>query len=611
MTPQEQKQQSRAAGLWYLLQILFGVVLCGIGGALLGTSLAQLQDMAGATFANCNLVNFQAEAMRSVVFVEPACKSECTFQVRALFYDGREAFTVKDFLPAVRSSYTSATGIEWVHPQFSCCPKTTAECCGFRDEQRKRFCDNWGSFDDQCHQGGWRCYVKDLENVVDERGWVPAELLSVGDAKQSYQNVIVGSGLLFLGLIALACLRPKLWCYPCLRCWHSMPTRAKIVRKLAFALPKFLRTEKMQRMVEESAAMKIQRMVRGVNARVLFKELLRSEEGQKPASPARMWNREMVYGPFLRDAASMHTRLEQGLLYDTGSASTFRRVVHSRVVSAPGDQFERVEVSLNKQATWLEGAFKVRQGDPPMLAQSPPKAFAEVYGVRQGHSLLGVGKLKWPDANARQLLQALCAAPRPVILLFEGMPEDKELPHRPENLAGSLVPPALWRNPPARKKARVRPESLEPSPLGCPLSGSAEREAARARAESLEPLTPSPKGARTPKKDPGSPLKKGSGFLDGLRVLVPGFDSLDCEKGSVCSSPTGTVCGSPFRRGRRTPMASKDLAGRRALSMGHSPTGRRRRRVEEGTVSPMGTSRMSGCLSPTSRLRIERVTTSR
>lgn len=530
------------------LLAIAGIVFCGLGSALLGTALVRLEALRGATFADCNMVMFQADARRSIVTSEPSCKSQCSFLVQAAFPDGRVNFMVRDFLPAGRHSDRSATGIEWVHPQFSCCPPSMADCCGFRDESSMAFCDNWGSFDKECHKGSWRCHVKDLENVMDEYREVSADLLLMGDAAQPLRQLIAGAIFSLLGVIVLGYLT-------------AFPWLKRLTRKLAFGLPSFMHTSKMQQIVEDVAATEIQRIVRGVQARVLFKDMWANR--RKPPSPRR-WTLDMIYGPFLAEGKP-DVMLEQGLLYDTGSVSTFRRLVRSRIVSAPGDKFERVEVSLDKPAAWLADSFRVGPLTPPVVAQSPPRVFAEVYGVRRGHKLIEVGQLKWPAASGRQLVQGLRMAPRPILLLFEGMPETTKVLHRPENLAGTCIPPPLWKNPPSKKRARVGPEALEPT---------------QALASSISDAQQAP----STKKARAQPESSSTGFA--------------CGSTLVCS--TGFR---GFRRVRFASLVCKDQNGRRAVSVGQGTHGHRRRRSEVG-VSPSSSGKSSSRkISPMGRRR--------
>mmetsp|Transcript_38619 Transcript_38619/g.103013 ORF Transcript_38619/g.103013 Transcript_38619/m.103013 type:complete len:644 (+) Transcript_38619:3-1934(+) len=570
--------------------------------------------------------------MQTVKVQGRTCERSCSFYVAAVSDKG-EHFYVMDWMPEYKISYHAATGFVAQDPAFSCCPTTAEDCCAFQDSGSSLFCDQFGQLRPECPAGRWPCYFPDLEKYLGGTG-VPANVLHVGDSRGAQRPLAAGVALAFFGLLSLTCLRPGMYTAPCRSCIKLIPVPRNAYMELAKALPLALRTKRMIAAIEDAAARTIQHKWREWHYQTNFREVVTQaceKQKTKHFFVPKLVTRDMLYGPKSGKVPA------QNLLYDTGDASTFRRVVHARTVDSPTPGKQRIEVSMTN-AAWLIDLLRVGTDHlgrelAPQICSPPPRAFADVYGIRQGHCLIRVGRLEWPAHSGSTLLKAMSTSRRPVMLLFEGAAPNMEPIRRSAPPPNMLVPPPYWmeaprqRNkasdgrasaPPSKSLAALAETGADPNAwldrqeaeqhVSAWLSGPQDSGCGSASDtdHDLEHGTLLPGQTSAAGSQVTSPTSSRISAVGSLAsptssrkstkprkrsLQLPSFARTDScledatppgSPSSICSSPTG-------RRGRRTAAALKDFATRRATSVGGSPTGGRRKTTgwTSGRFSPL------------------------
>lgn len=550
----------------------FGMLLVLVGAVVLGFAIPQVLHAKTFTQATCQIAGLQADAERTVVATGRSCERQCGFYLRASLLNGA-SFYVMNWMPKYQDSYSSPTGLMPEHPAFSCCPWETGNCCAYEDLSSGLFCDNFGLVRKDCPKAPWPCYfsTEDLDKVKQDRtsgGAVPGSSLRVGDSQNSHELLSDGLILVALGALSLTCMMPRIYLFPILRLWafltYASPS-PDVFHSIAKYLPPQMRTPAMQLHVETCAAKVIQRQWRRYRAKETFREVVQIVVQERiKMLPWKLPTHEQVYGP-----KSRKTLPGQHLLYDTGDPSTFRRVVHARKMDAPTPGRQRIEVLITKNAAWLADLLCIDADHlgrelPPRISVPPPKAFADMYGIRAGHHLLKVGKLEWPSQTSGILVKAVRSSRRPVLLMFE-VPSPNEAPIRRNPLPPSMiVPPPFWMD--ATRQVSKNSGPPPATSLAAMAVASAE-------------------GARGPQ-----------GFSEGS-----GFEAEDLEDGLLPGQLPMLQESQSSRRHRPeishvSHSRCEDMAGtssqssRRAASTGGSPTGSSRRHSvgwTAGKFSPM------------------------
>lgn len=434
-----------------------GFVFVSAGIVIFAVFAPELSKLASAVQAKCQISGFQADMFQTIVRENRGCERSCDLYVKALTEAG-DVFYVMDWKPEYRKSFHTSTGYAPVRDAFSCCPTPAEHCCGFVDLDSSLFCDNLSDLRKDCPSAPWPCYFLDLEQQLDENS-VPASALRFGDSRAAKIPVTIAICTFAAGLLAFACINPRTWCVAFLRFSQSRFYRRRRLRFwLLFAkrIPKRYWTPFAWRAVADVAATIIQRWYRSRHSWVAFKEVaeVAKELVQKTKKLGnKAWSGEVVHGP------SFGTLPEPGLLYDTGNSSTFRRFVHARVFESPTPGYERREIALTKQNSALIDSLRIVKGaageaSPPCFVEAPPRAFADIYGIRRGESLIRVEQLEWPNASASALLSAAHSAKHPVVMVFESEAvADSEGIKRTASKNTAMGPPPLWRKTTAGRRS--------------------------------------------------------------------------------------------------------------------------------------------------------------
>lgn len=124
------------------------------------------------------------------------------------------------------------------------------------------------------------------------------------------------------------------------------------------------------------------------------------------------------------------------LVYDSGSAASFKNMAHHRIVSTMWDKVERVEVGISEAA---EAEELVEFLHPPthddvlpsgvaddrwIVGQIRKGSIVEMMNLAPGLRLQKVGKMQFPQANGQQMIENLLEGHKPIFLYFEGRPRD-------------------------------------------------------------------------------------------------------------------------------------------------------------------------------------------
>lgn len=430
--------------------LLVGLVLIAVGASLAGIGTSAYYSRGDVIQAMCSIGGYQGDMERLIASDVPTCQTSCGFYVQAKV--GKTTYLVNNFMPEYRASTQNPSGFAAVHEVFSCCPTSANDCCAFQEGSSGLFCDSWGGLNQECPSGPWPCYFPNLEEYRAS-GRLPGSVLEIGEGGgATLKPVYIGMGLVAAGLIAISCMWPSKWTYPCRKAAWAL-FHSRLYWRLARRLPPKYRAGWVQLQLEDEAARKIQGFYRRLMVRqkiynTIREHLARCDKARAFEAKVADWTKDKMHGPFSSKLAPSK------FFYDTGNGATFRRVVHSRVVSDPGARLERLEVALNKETTWLANCLQEGGKDrwgretPAYIAEDLPRAFADVYGLRRGHRLLKVGRLEFPQFSNQQMLAAVRNLRRPTVLLFEGEPADDMDPIvRSKDGLAILLPPTLRQDP--------------------------------------------------------------------------------------------------------------------------------------------------------------------
>lgn len=496
------KQPKGLASWQFRILAIFACVLVTLAGCgLVGYGSTVMEVAARCTQCACRIRDFQADRLFPADNEPiPTCKTHGGFVVTALCEDSQFVLV---------ENFTASLG----HSAFVCCPIFADDFCSSQDPVTLRFCDNFKT--PGCPSAPWDCYFERLEEKLAAGGSLPPEDLIVGNIMQR-AVAFLGTGVatFFVGFCLLFWVTRGFWFRLIKRfrgksarelkeeAFVAAPTQEEKL-SIARSLPYKQRSPAMFDLLSRTAAVTIQRFARGRLARRRVRQMLQRLVKDGDPRGRKLLNLLFDDGPtegaqdaYSRGVRKLARRFEKrgqansllraqgladappspgsGLLYDTGGTTAFRRTVRSRIVSAPGDPVERIEVALAKASPMLDGAIDVTPpsaGSKALVRRRPPSVYTDLYGIRLGHQLVKVGELEWPETPGEELLLALASRPRPIFLVFEREDQGEESP------ASS---PSRGRRQPMANKAKQQRHSApelfsppgSPSAAGFSFSGS-------------------------------------------------------------------------------------------------------------------------------------------
>jgi len=555
--------------LWCLGFACFGMAFYLMTQASTAVDLA-----ARSTQCSCLINDFQA----AQILPEPGeeavtCETMDGFfvAVRCESYKGGLVY-VQNWMPEYIESYHSATGFVAKHAAFSCCPKSLDDLCAFQEGDYSLFCDDWGKIRSDCPSAPWACYVVDMEEKLLLGDLKPPDLM-VGDTGGGAALVMGAFILVVAGALLVLFLLKRFWMASLKRVLYRylpgvMDAKIELTPgsrvgeaafQIALAIPRRFRTRSLQDLVDVHAACRIQRVFRGFISRKRFTELIdrlvkdgdaraimlrQKDTHMMKTDPAKMTRRlaaRFERGDRLRMPPGSGPAPVRGLLYDTGSPQTFRRMVCARVASEPGEPSERIEVALNDRVAGFLECLRVvgdGRGGKVVVQETPPQHISEDYGLARGQRLMRVGDLTWPATTGYDLLWALHAAPRPVFLVFEGPARNPDPPNAqvPTRRAPTVRSPS-GRSPHSRSRSPAHSFSSTWSPTS-PVSD----------AESTRLLLPGAVPTFSPPRSPRENWYGGSPPF-GPAPLLPGNRARSNSVPSAVQR-SGSRRGSAARRNR-------------------------------------------------------------